>query len=47
MKADIKLLMDCDAIYLLKGWEDSKGARIEKELAESLGYRIIKEEYEI
>ena len=37
MRADLKLLLDCDYIYLLEGWEDSKGARLEHELAERLG----------
>lgn len=41
MKADIKMMMDCHAIYLLDNWMDSKGAKIEKELAERLGYKII------
>lgn len=37
MKADIKALMDCDAYVLLDGWGDSRGARIEKRLADDLG----------
>ena len=37
MRADLKLLLDCDYIFMLEGWEDSKGARIERELAERLG----------
>lgn len=41
MKADLKLLLDCDAIYLLDGWEHSKGAIIEFELAKSLGIKIL------
>lgn len=41
MKADLKLLLDCDYIYMLEGWEDSKGARIERELAENLGIEEI------
>ncbi len=44
MKADLKLLLDCDAIYLLNNWKDSKGARIERELADKLGYVIIEQE---
>ena len=43
MKADIKLLMDCDAIYLLSNWKQSEGARIERFIAWSLGYEMIKE----
>jgi nucleoside 2-deoxyribosyltransferase len=40
MRADIKLLMDCDAVVLLQGWENSRGARIEMRLADSLGMPI-------
>ena len=41
MKADIKMMMDCHLVYMLDNWRSSKGAQIEKELAESLGYKII------
>ena len=41
MIADIKLLLDCDAIYMLNGWEISKGACIEFNIAVSLNYVII------
>jgi hypothetical protein len=40
MKADIKMLMDCDEIYMLKGYTESKGAMIEYNLAQDLGYDI-------
>lgn len=33
MKQDLKLMLDCDYIYLLDNWEDSKGARMEYNLA--------------
>lgn len=33
-------LMKCEAIYLLKGYENSKGALLEKHYAELLSYRI-------
>jgi len=44
MKEDLKALLDCDGIYMLRGWEQSKGAKIEYELAMNLG---IKRYYEI
>lgn len=40
MRLDIKLLMDCDAVALLPGWINSKGARIEITLAEELGFEL-------
>ena len=43
MKADIKLLMECNTIYLLSNWKESKGARIERNLAVSLGYDVIEQ----
>lgn len=38
MKADIKILIECDGIYMLDNWEDSKGAKVERELAIGLGF---------
>jgi len=43
MKADIKMLMDCDTIYLLKNWKDSVGATIEQKIAVMLNYDIIEQ----
>ena len=41
MRADIKALMDCDAIYLLGGWEVSEGARLEEWIAFRIGIKRI------
>lgn len=43
MKADIKALCDCDEIFMLSNWKDSKGARIEHTIAFDLGIRRIYE----
>ena len=43
MRHDIKLLCDCDAIYMLRGWRESAGAKIEHKLARDLGIEIIYE----
>jgi len=41
MRADIKLLMDCDTVALLDDWADSRGACIEFDLAKRLGMRCV------
>lgn len=41
MRRDIPHLLACDAIYLLETWKDSKGARLEKHIAEELGMLIV------
>jgi hypothetical protein len=40
MKQDIPFLLECDAIYLLPNWRDSKGARLEWYIAASLGMQV-------
>ena len=37
MKKDLKMLLDCDYIYLLDGWESSRGARVEYNVACDVG----------
>lgn len=36
MRADIKMLLECDAIYSLIGWKDSPGATTEFHVAEQI-----------
>ena len=40
MRADIKMLMDCDAVATLPGWANSTGAQIEVESAHMLGLPV-------
>ena len=40
MRADIKALMDADAILLIDGWSDSRGAVVELQIAAMLGLRV-------
>jgi nucleoside 2-deoxyribosyltransferase len=41
MKEDVKELCDCDTIYMLSNWTDSKGAIIEHTIAMYLGLKVI------
>jgi hypothetical protein len=40
---DVAAILQCDGIYLLKGWETSKGATAEKAIAEWKGLDIMYE----
>jgi len=40
MRVDIKALVDCDEIYMLRGWWRSRGARLEWVIAWGLGYKV-------
>lgn len=44
MVEDIKYLLKCSAIYMLKNWGDSKGARIERAIAIESGLQIMYQE---
>lgn len=41
MRHDIVAMMQCDAIAMLPGWMESKGAMIEYNLALELGFTVI------
>lgn len=41
MRADIRLLLDCEYIYMLKDWELSKGAKLELDVASSCGIKVL------
>ena len=40
---DIINLIDCEGIYMLQGWEDSQGARIEHAVAKERGLKVMYE----
>ena len=42
MRADIREMMDCDAIALMPGWERSKGAHLELHIAHRVGMRVVR-----
>lgn len=41
MRLAIRLLLDCDQIYLLDGWFRSRGAQVEHGVAVALGMHIV------
>lgn len=44
IKIDLKMLSICDAIYLLRGWENSPGSKEELKFAIATDKKIILEE---
>ena len=40
LRADVALLVGCDAVAMLPGWEDSRGAKLEYLLARELGLLV-------
>lgn len=40
LREDLRLLLDCDAVATLPGWRNSRGARLEVHVAESLGMDV-------
>ena len=40
MRVDIRALCDCNIIYMLRGWEHSKGAKLELDVASSCGIEV-------
>lgn len=41
MRVDIAQLVTCDAVALLNGWNKSRGASIERNLAAELGFVVL------
>ena len=41
LQRDFNAIFDCDAMYMMKGWEKSEGARAEHALATALGMRLM------
>jgi nucleoside 2-deoxyribosyltransferase len=40
MKVDIKAMLDADAVFVLPGWRESRGAMVEVRLSEMLGFPL-------
>ena len=41
MRVDNVLLLGCGYVYMLKGWELSKGAKLELDVASSCGIKVL------
>lgn len=41
MRSDVARLVTCDAVYMLSGWERSRGATVEHTLAVGLGFQVL------
>lgn len=44
LTGDLEILKRCDAIYMMKDWRWSKGAKMEHNLAEQLGLEVYYEQ---
>lgn len=45
MLEDIRALFGCEAIFMLCNWGQSRGARIEYQIAREMGLRVMFQEY--
>lgn len=41
MRVDLRALLDCDAIHMLAGWEESRGASLERAVAMTCGIPLV------
>lgn len=41
MKHSIKSMLECDEVHLLPGWQESRGAQLERDIAIRLGMDVV------
>jgi hypothetical protein len=46
LREAVRSLVDCDAVALLPGWENSRGAMLERSIAETLGMVLMDVDHE-
>lgn len=44
MRRDIEILLECDAIFMMRGWTHSKGCKVEFDVATAIGLPVYFEE---
>ena len=44
MRTDLRVLPDCDAIFMLPGWRESRGATVEHAVAVACGIPVLEKE---
>lgn len=40
VRASLRMMLDCDAVLMLPGWQESRGARLEHVVAEGCGMPV-------
>lgn len=46
MKRDIEMLLTCDTIYMMEGWNRSAGCKVELDVAVAIGLDVVFEKVE-
>lgn len=41
MRENIRYMLDCDEVHLLPGWQESRGAQLERDIAIRLGMNVV------
>ena len=41
LRNSIKTMMNCDEVHLLPGWQESRGAQLERDIAIRLGMNVV------
>lgn len=41
VRSDIKKMLECDEVHLLPDWQESRGAKLERDIALRLGMEVV------